>query len=212
MNDHPLLRPPLRIGLTGGIGSGKSTVSAYFQELGIPVIDADDIARALVAPGAPGFAPVLTAFGPDILDAQGQLDRTRLRRIIFADPAQRRELEAILHPLVRAQIRECVQELSAPYCIIAIPLLIETGQSDQVDRVLVIDAPEDVQLARVMTRPGWSAQDAKRVIRSQASRAERLRAADDIIANTSDLPALQLAVAQLHQRYLTLTKQQLSAH
>lgn len=202
MNGHP----PLRIGLTGGIGSGKSTVSAYFQELGVPVVDADEIARALVEPSAPGLAPVTEAFGPDILDAAGRVDRARLRRIVFAEPARRRQLEAILHPLVREEIRRRVQDLTGGYCVIAIPLLVESGQSDLVDRVLVIDVPEEVQRQRVAQRAAWSEQDAERAIRAQASRADRLRVADDVISNEADLPALRQAVARLHERYLALAK------
>lgn len=202
MNGHP----PLRIGLTGGIGSGKSTVSAYFQELSVPVVDADDIARALVEPGAPGLAPVIEAFGPDILDATGRVDRARLRRIVFAEPARRRQLEAILHPLVREEIRRRVQGLTGGYCVIAIPLLVESGQSDLVDRVLVVDVPEEVQRQRVAQRTAWSEQDAERAIRAQASRADRLRAADDVISNEADLPALRQAVVRLHECYLALAK------
>lgn len=202
--------PPLRIGLTGGIGSGKSTVSAYFRELGTPVIDADDIARALVEPDGLGLAPVVAAFGPNILDAAGRLDRARLRRLVFADPARRRQLEAILHPLVREEIRRRVRELRAAYCIIAIPLLVEIGQFDQIDRVLVVDVPEDTQRRRVAMRPGWSEEDAERAIAAQASRAERLRAADDVLSNEAALPALREAVARLHENYLAQAKDRLS--
>ena len=202
---EPLPSHPLRIGLTGGIGSGKSTVSGRFAGLGVPVIDADEIARELVAPGAPGLAPVVAAFGTGILDEAGLLDRARLRRIVFADPARRRELEAILHPLVRQEIQRRVLEISAPYCIVAIPLLVETGQADLVDRVLVVDAPEALQRSRLAARAGWTEDDVEAAIRSQAPREARLRAADDVIVNDADLTALRQAVERLHARYLTLS-------
>lgn len=196
---------PLRVGLTGGIGSGKSTVSEYFARLGVPVIDADRIARALVEPGAPGLAQVVAAFGPGILDRAGRLDRARLRRIVFADPDRRRELESILHPLVRREIQERLQACSGSYCIVSIPLLLETGQADLVDRVLVVDSPEELQRSRIAARPGWTAEDADAAIRSQAPREDRLRAADDVIVNDADLPSLQQAVERLHARYLALS-------
>lgn len=199
-------RLPLRIGLTGGIGSGKSTVSAYFAALGVPVIDADDIARGLVEPGAPGFRPVVAAFGSEILDVAGRIDRARLRRMVFAEPALRRRLESILHPLVREEVRRRLPA-GAGYCIVAIPLLIETSQADLVDRVLVVDCPEDLQRSRVARRPDWNEADAEAVIRSQAGREERLRAADDVIVNDSDLPALREAVGRLHSRYVDLSSE-----
>jgi dephospho-CoA kinase len=199
-------RTPLRIGLTGGIGSGKSTAAAQFAQLGIPVIDTDEIARQLVEPGAAGFAAVLAAFGREILTADGRIDRAALRRLVFVDEQRRLQLESLLHPLIRQEVRRRVEDTSAPYCIIAIPLLVETGQRDLVDRVLVIDAPEELQRQRAAARPGWSAEDVDRVMRSQAGREARRQVADDLILNDGDITALQEAVVRLHARYLELAR------
>jgi dephospho-CoA kinase len=195
---------PLRIGLTGGIGSGKSTATAEFERLGVPIIDTDEIARRIVEPRAAGYDAVLAAFGRDILTAEGRIDRAALRRLVFADEKQRLELESLLHPLIRQEVRRRVEATNYPYCIIAIPLLIETGQKDLVDRVLVIDAPEDLQRQRAAARPGWSVEDVDRVMRSQVGREARRKAADDIILNDGDIAALHDAVARLHARYLEL--------
>ena len=199
-------RTPLRIGLTGGIGSGKSTAAAQFAQLGIPVIDTDEIARQLVEPGAAGFVAVLAAFGREILTADGRIDRAALRRLVFVDEQRRLQLESLLHPLIRQEVRRRVEDTSAPYCIIAIPLLVETGQRDLVDRVLVIDAPEELQRQRAAARPGWSAEDVDRVMRSQAGREARRQVADDLILNDGDITALQEAVVRLHARYLELAR------
>jgi dephospho-CoA kinase len=197
---------PLRIGLTGGIGSGKSTAAAHFARLGVPVIDTDEIARELVEPGTEGFDAVLAAFGRGILTVDGVIDRAALRRLVFAEEARRLHLESLLHPLIRQEVRRRVNTTSSPYCIIAIPLLIETGQADLVDRVLVIDVPEDVQRQRAAARPGWSVEDVDRVMRSQAGREARLRAADEVILNDADVAALQGEVERLHARYLELAR------
>ncbi len=202
---------PLLVGLTGGIGSGKSTVSGCFSRLGVDVIDADDIARALLAPGAPGLAPVLAAFGSDLLGADGALDRARLRRIVFADAAQRRRLEAILHPLVWQSIAESVAAAAGPYCIVSVPLLVETGSTGRVDRVLLIDCPEELQRRRIAARPGWSAADAEAAMGSQATRAERLGVADDVILNDRGLTELEQAVARLHRQYLRLARERMGS-
>ncbi len=195
----------LIIGLTGGIGSGKSAVAERFAARGVPVLDADIIAREVVAPGTPGLARVVEAFGTDILDSQGRLDRARLGRRVFGDPELRRRLEAILHPLIRAEMRERVRHLAAPYCILVIPLLIETGQTDLVDRVLVVDAPPELQYQRVAARDGRSPAEIAAILRAQASRETRLAAADDVIVNDADLTALDRRVAELHRRYLELS-------
>lgn len=197
---------PLRIGLTGGIGSGKSTAAAEFARLGVPIIDTDEIARQLVEPGAAGYEAVLAAFGRGILTAEGTIDRAALRRIVFADERERRRLEALLHPLIRQEVRRRAEAAATPYCIIAIPLLVETGQRDLVDRVLVIDAPEELQRQRAAARPGWSAEDVDRVMRSQAGREARRQVADDLILNDGDITALQEAVVRLHARYLELAR------
>jgi len=194
----------LIIGLTGGIGSGKSTVAGYFAQQGIPVIDADQLARELVAPGSPALLEIASAFGPDILLADGSLDRPQLRRLAFADPSQRRRLEAILHPRIYAEMRHRSQALEAPYCIWVIPLLLETGKTALTDRVLVVDAPESVQRQRVLARAGMDEDTLEAILRSQVSRNERLHAADDVIVNDADLSHLQQQVTALHHQYLAL--------
>ena len=194
----------LIIGLTGGIGSGKSTVADYFAQLGIPVIDADLVARELVVPGSPALREITGVFGPDVLLADGNLDRALLRKQVFIVPEQRRRLEAILHPRIYAEMRRRAQALHAAYCILVIPLLLETGGTVLVDRVLVVDAPESLQRDRARSRDGMSDEILEAILRSQISRAERLRAADDVIVNDGDLSHLRQQVAALHRRYLDL--------
>ncbi len=197
---------PLRIGLTGGIASGKSTVAQRFAELGVPVIDADESARIVVAPGSPGLAEVIGKFGENLLTADGALDRRSLRNLIFSDPRRRRELEAILHPLIRADIERRASVASGPYLVMAIPLLIEGGGRQHVDRVLVVDVDEEVQLERLMARDGSTPEEARAILAAQASRASRLKDADDVVPNEGTLAELRRAVDQLHQRYLDLAR------
>jgi dephospho-CoA kinase len=194
----------LRIGLTGGIASGKSTVAARFKELGIPVIDADDVARSVVAPGEPGLAQVIERFGSGVLAANGELDRRALRELIFADPTSRRDLEGILHPLIRADMERHESAATGPYAILAIPLLVEGASRGRVDRILVVDVDEDVQLERLITRDGSTAEQARAIVLAQASRADRLAAADDVLTNEGTIADLRRAVDRLHQRYLHL--------
>ena len=196
------MRPRLRIGLTGGIASGKSTVEQRFIELGVPVINADDSARAVVAPGHPGLAAVVERFGKEILTAQGELDRRALRARIFADARERQALEAVLHPLIRADMERRAALAAGPYLILSIPLLIEGKSRDRVDRVLVIDVDEAAQLERLMSRDSISAEHARAMIAAQASRAERLRAADEVIENCGTVPELRQAVDRVHAEYL----------
>ncbi|HLW23295.1 MAG TPA: dephospho-CoA kinase [Steroidobacteraceae bacterium] len=198
--------PRLRIGLTGGIASGKSTVAGRFRELGVPVIDADEAARRVVAPGEPGLEAVVRRFGKQLLTAQGELDRAQLRARIFADEAERRDLEALLHPLIRADMARAVQEARGPYVVLAIPLLVEGARRDQVDRILVIDVDEETQRARLKARDGASDAQARAILAAQATRAQRLAAADDVLTNTGSLEALRREVDQLHERYLTLAR------
>ena len=195
---------PLRIGLTGGIASGKSAAAAAFEALAVPVVDADRVAREIVEPGRPALAAVVAEFGPDVVGTDGRLDRGRLRRIVFADPERRRRLEALLHPAIRAAMAAEVAALSSPYAIIVIPLLVETGQRPAVDRVLVVDCPPELQLARLLARDRESEELALAMIAAQAGRAERLAMADDVLENTGTLAALGLAVADLHAGYLAL--------
>lgn len=193
------------VGLTGGIAAGKTAVARRFGALGVPVHDADVAAREVVAPGSEGLAEVVDVFGADVLDSRGQLDRPAMRRRVFADPAARRRLEAIIHPRVRAWLRERALAGTAPYCLLAIPLLAENiEQYRWVDRVLVVDVPESVQLARLLVRDGIDETLARRMIAQQASRADRLALADDVIDNSGDESALDQAVAELHRRYLAL--------
>jgi dephospho-CoA kinase len=194
----------LRIGLTGGIASGKSTVARRFAELGVPVIDADESARAVVVPGSPGLAEIIDKFGKNLLTAEGALDRRSLRNLIFADPGRRQELEAILHPLIRTDMERRASVATGPYLIMDIPLLVETGGRDRVDRVLVIDVDETVQLKRLLERDGGSQDEARAVLAAQVSRATRLKAADDVIANGGTLSVLRDAVDELHRNYLKL--------
>lgn len=190
------------IGLTGGIGSGKTTVSDRFAQIGVPVVDTDQLARELVEPGRPALAEIVAHFGLNCLDDRGQLHRARLRERVFADPDGRRQLEAILHPRIRALMQERVAALAAPYCLVVIPLLAETGMTDWVDRILVVDAPETEQIRRVMARDQIDELQARRILAAQASRAQRLALADDVLENVGDLEQLDRQIAILHQRYL----------
>lgn len=194
----------LKIGLTGGIGSGKSTACHYFSELGVPVIDADVIARELTRAGQPALSRIAEVFGADILSAQGELDRPHLRQRVFANASQRHQLEAILHPLIKQAIVSRMAHIHAPYVIIAVPLLIESQWTDLVDRVLVIDSPVELQIQRSSQRDASNDAQIRAIIQSQTDRRTRCAAADDIILNDSDLAKLHEQVEQLHQHYLEL--------
>ena len=199
------MRALFRVGLTGGIASGKSAVEAEFQRLGVPVIDTDALAREVVEPGQPSLAAVVAEFGPASLDADGRLDRRRLRAIVFSDPDRRRALEKILHPAIRSLQRARVDAVTAPYVVIAIPLLVEGGaRREDIDRILVIDCPRDVQRARLLARDGETAEGAEAILAAQASREARLAAADDVVDNSGPLAALAPAIGALHERYLAL--------
>jgi dephospho-CoA kinase len=193
-----------RVGLTGGIATGKSTVAAMFADLGVPVIDSDHIAREIVQPGQPALADIVAAFGPEVLDARGQLDRRRLRALVFADDALREQLEAILHPRVRAAMLEATERTGGPYQLLVVPLLVEVGFQDQVDRVLVVDCPAELQQQRLTARDGETGESAELMIRAQADRQDRLSEADDIITNTGDLAATRQQVEVLHNTYSKL--------
>lgn len=191
------------VGLTGGIGSGKSTVAEDFARFGVPVIDTDVIARQLTAPGGSALAAIQATFGEGILLPDGTLDRAALRRRIFADAGARHRLEAILHPLIRQQVIQALATLNAPYALIVIPLLVETGDyKDLLDRVLVVDCPETLQIERVMARSGLARDEVESIMATQAGRAERFAVADDTITNDGPPEALRAKVAVLHQDYL----------
>lgn len=199
----------LIIGLTGGIGSGKTTVSQYFEELGVPVIDADQLIRDLVSPGQPALAEIAEQLGAEFITPSGELDRPRLREKIFAHPKQRQTLEAILHPLARENAQQQLALLREstnppPYVILSVPLLIESGWTDMVQRVLVVDADPGLQRQRASERDGLSTAQIEAAMHSQVDRDTRLSAADDVIHNDTDLPALQAQVSALHQQYLQL--------
>jgi dephospho-CoA kinase len=194
----------LRIGLTGGIASGKSTVEERFKELGVFVVNADDSARAVVAPGEPGLAAVVERFGAGILTAQGELDRRAMRSLIFSDGTQRQALESILHPLIRADMEQRCSRAAGPYLILSIPLLVEGNSRGRIDRVLVVDADESLQLARLVSRDSVSEAEAHATLAAQASRASRLALADDVLVNSGTVAELRQAVDRLHQRYLEL--------
>ena len=196
----------LTVALTGGIGSGKSTVADGFARLGVPILDADVLARELTGPGEPALEEIRAAFGPGVIQPDGRLDRAALRRIVFADQAARRRLEAILHPRIRARMLAWLGEVRAPYAILVIPLLFEAGQTDLVDRILVVDLPEDEQVRRVQTRSGLVEAEIRRILATQATRAERLAGADDRIDNSAGFAALEAQVERLHRRYLGLAR------
>jgi dephospho-CoA kinase len=197
----------LIIGLTGGIGSGKSTVGALFGAMGVPVLDTDQVARELVRPGCSALRRIVEEFGPGLLDRTGALDRAALRGIVFADPVRRRALEAILHPLIRAHVEEWIGGLSACYCVLLVPLLLESGWSDLVDRIAVVDLPETLQIRRAMDRDGLTASDVEAIMRAQVSREQRLARAHDVISNDLDMCHLRDQVEKLHRAYLDLGAQ-----
>ncbi|MEN1960950.1 dephospho-CoA kinase [Luteimonas sp. MJ246] len=195
------------VALTGGIASGKSEVERRFRALGVHVADADVVAREVVEPGTPGLAEIVAAFGPGALDADGAMDRAAMRRRVFADDAARRQLEAIIHPRVRAALRTSCEAAPGPYAIAAIPLFAEAGPDAYaawVDRVLAVDVPVELQLQRLLRRDGIDEALALRMIGAQVSRGERLAVADDVIVNDGPLEALDTVVAALHGRYLEL--------
>ena len=196
---------PFVVGLTGGIGSGKSAAAQLFEALGATVIDTDAIAHALTAAGGAAIAPIRAAFGADYITAEGALARARMRELVFADAAKKSALEAILHPLIRQRSGELVQAARSPYVILMVPLLIESGDyRGRCQRILVVDCPEELQVERVVTRSGLSAAQVGAVMATQTSRAARLAAADDVIDNSRDPAHLRREVEALHRRYLQL--------
>lgn len=191
------------VGLTGGIGSGKSTVADLFAELGAAVIDTDAIAHQLTASGGAVLREIHAQFGNAVMQADGTLNRAALRRRIFSDAAARRQLEAIIHPRIKQQVEQALATVTAPYALIVIPLLVETGgYREMLNRVLVVDCPEEMQVARVMARSGLSRDELSAILAVQASRDRRLAAADDVVVNTASIEALRDQVTALHRHYL----------
>ncbi|MEC7804507.1 MAG: dephospho-CoA kinase [Pseudomonadota bacterium] len=193
-----------RIGLTGGIATGKSAVASMFGDLGVPVIDSDQIAREVVQPGQPALGDIVAAFGPEALDARGELDRERLRAIVFADDELRQQLETILHPRIRAVMLEATHRIGGPYQLLVVPLLVEVGFQSQVDRVLVVDCPAKIQRERLAARDGETDDRGELIIRAQTDRKVRLAAAADIISNAGSLAATRQQVETLHNTYINL--------
>jgi dephospho-CoA kinase len=197
-----------RVGLTGGIASGKTAVAGMFAELGIPVIDTDLIARQIVSPGSPALQEIVAAFGAGVLQADGSLDRPKLREIVFADPTRRRQLEAITHPRIGTAMAAQCEQAGGPYQVVVVPLLIESGFDRHVDRVLVVDCPEDLQLSRLMMRDGDDPLRAKQLLAAQLSRAGRLSRADDVVDNSGPLALTRQRVVELDARYRELAGRQ----
>jgi dephospho-CoA kinase len=200
------MRGGLRIGLTGGIASGKSTVASLFAALGVPIIDTDLLSREVVAPGSALLRQITDHFSMQVQSSDGTLNRQELRKRIFEDPEQRKWLEALLHPAIRELTDARSEAATGPYVIVAIPLLVETDGAARFDRVLVVDCDPDLQLARLMARDGTRREDALRILAAQAPRAARLAVADDVIHNDGDLASLRDQVAGLHAEYVAAAK------
>lgn len=203
---HYLSEERLRVGLTGGIASGKTTVSNQLGELGAGIIDTDEIARDVVAPGTPGLAALITSFGQEILLGDGTLDRAALRQRVFRNPQDKSRLEALLHPLIRESALDKAAATPGEYLVFVVPLLLETDFVDLVDRILVVDCPRALQQRRLMRRDNESAEAAARLIASQIERSRRLARADDVIVNDGGLDELRSAVAAQHESYLELAR------
>ena len=196
------------IGLTGGIGCGKSTVAQLFAELGVTIIDTDAVSHALSQPGSAGFDAIIQRFGSGFRQADGTLDRAKLRTLVFSDADAKRALESILHPMIYANVLEAISLCPAPYVIIVVPLLFETAQYQAlIQRSVVVDCPEESQIIRTVKRSGLAESDVRVIMAHQLPRAARLTRADDIIRNENDLGALRTQVAALHVEYLSLTQQ-----
>lgn len=196
----------LRVVLTGGIASGKSAASAIFEDLGIAVIDADKVSRELVQPGEPALQSIVDHFGNELLDGNGRLDRAALRKRVFADDEERKVLQDILHPRIRERMLRIAEQAHSPYVILVVPLLVETDNDYRADRVLLIDAPQSLQLQRLQARDGCSEQQARQILAAQASREQRLAAADDVVSNDGDSSHLADAIRRLHRRYLAMSR------
>lgn len=189
------------IGLTGGIGSGKTTVAELFAKLDVPVIDTDVIARELVQPGEPALAEIVSTFGKHVLNPDGSLDRNSLRNMVFKSTEKRQQLEAMLHPRIQEAVEAEISKLNTPYCIVVIPLLVETQQQDLGQRILVVDCPVELQIQRTLSRDALSRSEVEAIIATQATRQQRLAVADDVIINDKEPGQLKSKVVELHQQY-----------
>lgn len=198
------------VGLTGGIGSGKTTVANLFHQLGIQSVDADLVAREVVMPGEPALQQIIQYFGTTILQQDGQLDRAALRARIFADDTEKQWLNQLLHPLIRQRMLQQLQQCTSAYALLIAPLLLENKLHTYTDRVLVVDVPVEVQLSRTVQRDQVSAEQVQNILNSQISRSERLRLADDILLNTVAISELQTQIQQLHLRYQQFAKEKLA--
>jgi dephospho-CoA kinase len=198
---------PYTVGLTGGIGSGKSAVADRFAKLGVHIVDTDEIAHELTQPGREAIAPIRAAFGTEAIATDGSLDRARMRRLVFGNAKARKRLEAILHPLIRVESARRLERARSLYAILVVPLMVETGvDRSRTARVLVVDCPEALQVERVMRRNGLPDAEVRAILASQATRAQRLAAADDVIDNSGPPEALDHQVSRLHEKYLTLAR------
>lgn len=206
MSTEPVSDKPLRIGLTGGIASGKSTVADMFEGLGATIIDTDVIAREVVEPGQPALDAIRHEFGDAVFDPGGALDRAAMRRVVFADDDARSRLEAILHPLIRERTATLAESEGGPYQVIVVPLLVESPLKDLVDRIVVVDCDENAQIQRLMARDAESEGQARRILAAQSSREQRLEIADDIVRNEGELTATLEQVEKLHRKYLELAR------
>ena len=196
-----------RVGLTGGIASGKSTAAKFFGALGVPIIDTDQVARDVVEPGQPPLERLVERFGPSILTPDGHLDRPALRNIVFSDPKARADLEALTHPAIGAAVEARSAIAGGPYQVLVIPLLVEKSLGSQVDRVVVVDCEEELQIKRLQSRDGSTLEQARAILNAQASRTARLKATHDVIKNDGDMSAVRDQVSELHTRYLELARQ-----
>jgi len=198
---------PYRVGLTGGIASGKSTAAKFFGALGVPILDSDQIARDVVEPGQPPLDRLVERFGAAILTPDGHLDRPKLRDIVFSDPKARADLEALTHPAIGAALEARSATAGGPYQVLVIPLLVEKNLGSQVDRVVVVDCDEELQIKRLRDRDSSTPEQARAILAAQASRAARVKAADDVISNDADMSAVRAQVEALHARYLELARE-----
>lgn len=196
---------PFVVGLTGGIGSGKSAATAYFEKLGIDIVDADEVARDVVAPGSKGLKEIVNRFGNNILLEDGNLNRATLREKVFSDINEKNWLNNLLHPLIRSRMQHLIGESTSPYCILSVPLLVENKLTEMCNYVVVVDCPETMQLERALKRDGSTEETIRNIMASQATRNERIEAADTVLDNSTTLSALSAKIADLHNTLLALS-------